>query len=82
MHLGFVVAFGVADLGSGLATTSAWLLVIGSGLEAAGGAANWLSDSRDQFAEKNLGYKLNTLSSPPAIAGIGILVVGVLRGVL
>lgn len=82
MHMGFFVAFGVADLSSGLATAAAWLLVIGSFLEAVGGAANWLSGTRDQFADKNLGLKLNSLSSPPALVGIAILVVGVLRGVL
>ncbi len=82
MHMGFFVAFGVADLSSGLATTATWLLVVGSFLEAAGGAANWLAGSKDQFADKNLGLKLNSLSSPPALVGIVLLVVGVLRGVL
>ena len=56
--------------------------MIGSFLEAAGGAANWLSGSTDQFADKNLGLKLNSLSSPPALIGIVLLVIGVLRGVL
>lgn len=82
MHMGFFVAFGVADLSSGLATTAAWLLVIGSFLEAVGGAVNWLAGSKDQFADKNLGLALNSLSSPPALLGIVLLVVGVLRGVL
>ena len=82
MHMGFFVAFGVADLSSGVATTAACLLVVGSFLEAAGGAANWLAGTKDQFADKNLGLKLNSLSSPPALVGIVLLVVGVLRGVL
>ena len=82
MHLGLFVAFGVADLSSGVATTAAWLLVVGSFLEALGGALNWLAGSTDQFADKKAGLMANSLSSPPALIGIVIVVIGVLRGVL
>ena len=53
MHLGLVVAFVYLDLSDGWATTAAWLLVISSALEAAGGATNWIQATSDQFEQYN-----------------------------
>ena len=78
--LGLAFAIGTADLGSALATTAAWLVVIGSALEAAGGTFNWLQGTGDQFADRSVGFRLNALSGPPAIIGIVIVIVGVIRG--
>ena len=47
--------------------------------EIAGGTVNWLSKTGDQFAEKSLGFRFNSLVGPPAIIGIVIIAVGVLR---
>lgn len=79
--LGLAFAAGFADLTPWLATTAAVLIVAGSALEAAGGTINWLQATGDQFAEKSLGFRVNTLSGPPAIIGAAIVTIGVIRGV-
>lgn len=80
VHLGLAFALGAADLGSGLATTAAALLVVGSALETLGGTMNWLQGTGDQFAEKSVGLRFNSLSSPPILIGMVIIAVGVIRG--
>ncbi len=79
MHLGLVAGFVYLDLSDGWATTAAWLLVISSAFEALGGATNWLQGTGDQFAEKSLGYKFNSISGPVGIVGILIVLVGAIR---
>ena len=79
VHLGLAYAVGFADLGTGWTVAAAWLIVAGSGLELVGGTINWLSETGDQFAEKSLGFRFNSLVGPPSIIGIVIVVVGVLR---
>jgi len=79
VHFGLVVAIGFADLGTGWAVAAAWLVVAGSAFEVLGGTINWLSGTGDQFAEKSLGFRFNSLVGPPAIIGIMIVVVGVIR---
>jgi hypothetical protein len=79
VHLGLAFAIGFADLGTGWAVAAAWLLVAGSSFEIVGGTINWLSGTGDQFAEKSLGFRFNSLVGPPAIIGIVIVAVGVLR---
>lgn len=81
VHLGLAFAIGAADLGAGLATTAATLLVVGSALETLGGTINWLQDTGDQFAEKSVGLWFNSLSSPPILVGMVIIAIGVIRGV-
>ena len=58
---------------------AAWLLVAGSAFEIIGGTTNWLSGTGDQFVERSLGFGINSLVGPPAIIGIVIIVVGVIR---
>jgi hypothetical protein len=58
---------------------AAWLIVAGSGFEIAGDTINWLSGTGDQFSEKSLGFRFNSLVGPPAIIGIVIVVVGVVQ---
>jgi len=79
-HLGLAVAVGAADLGEGWATAAASLVVAGSALEVAGGTVNWLTRTGDQFAEKSLGFRLNSLVGPPAITGMLIIATGVVMG--
>ncbi len=80
IHLGLAYAISATDLTSWLATTAAILVVAGSALEATGGTVNWLQGTGDQFAEKSLGFRFNALTGPPAIIGISIIIVGVVRG--
>ena len=77
--VGLAFAVGFADLATGWAVAAAWLLVAGSGFEIVGGTINWLSGTGDQFAAKSLGFRFNSLVGPPAIIGILIVVVGVVR---
>ena len=80
VHLGLAFAVGEAALTPWLATTAAVLIVTGSAFEATGGTINWLQDTGDQFAEKSLGFRINSLSGPPAITGAVIIAAGVIRG--
>ncbi len=79
VHLGLVVAIGFADVSTGLAVAAAWLIVAGSSFEIVGGTLNWLSGTGDQFAEKSLGFRFNSLVGPPSIIGILIVAFGVVR---
>lgn len=79
VHLGLAYALGFAELSVGFALAAAWLIVAGSGLELVGGTINWLSGTGDQFAEKSLGFRFNSLVGPPAIIGAVIVAVGVVR---
>lgn len=79
VHLGLASAVGLADLATGWAVAAAWLIVVGSGFELVGGTINWLSGTGDQFAEKSLGFRFNSLVGPPAIVGITIVSPGVVQ---
>jgi len=79
VHLGLAFAVGFTDLSTGWAVAAAWLIVAGSALEIVGGTINWLSGTGDQFAEKSFGFRFNSLVGPPAITGIVIVIVGVIR---
>lgn len=81
LHLGLAFAMGSFELGIGWANTAAWLIVVASAFETLGGTINWLSGTDDQFAERSFGFRFNSLVGPPAIVGILIIVVGVVRGV-
>ncbi len=81
VHLGLAFAVGFADLATGWAVAAAWLIVAGSGFEIGGGTINWLSGTDDQFAEKSLGFRFNSLVGPPAIIGIVIVGLGVVRAI-
>lgn len=81
VHLGLAYAAGTADLTSWLVTTAAILVVSGSALELLGGTVNWLQATGDQFAERSLGFAINSLSGPPSIIGGAVLAIGVIVGV-
>ncbi len=78
VHLGLAYAVGFIDMGSTWVLTAAWLIVGASILEITGGTVNWLSGAGDQFAEKSVGMRLNSLVGPPAIIGIAIILVGII----
>lgn len=78
VHLGLAFAAGFVELQSGWVIAGAWLLVAASALETIGGTVNWLTGTGDQFAERSLGFRLNSLVGPPAILGMGIMAIGVI----
>lgn len=79
--LGLAFAVSYVGFDSGWATLGAWLLVVGSAMQATGVTLNWLQDVTDQFAEKSIGWLINSASSSASIPGMGILVIGVLLNV-
>lgn len=81
VHLGLSVALGLSEITGWLETTSAVLLVTGSALFVTGATANWLQKVGDHFAERSLGWKLLAASSAGHLAGIGIVIVGVVSAV-
>lgn len=80
VHLGLAYSLGFAELSAGWSVGAAWLLVVGSGLSMIGDTVNWLSKTDDQFSERSLGLKFNSLSGPTMIAGVLIVLVGIVRG--
>jgi len=78
--LGLAAAVGAVAFDSTLATVGALLIVIGFGAETVGGTINWLQSTGDQFAERSLGFMINSISGFLAIPGAIICVYGVLTG--
>ena len=76
VHLGLASAVAMLEMEGGWIVTAAWLIVAGSVFEIIGGTINWLSGTEDQFAQKSLGFRLNSLVGPLAIIGIVIVAVG------
>lgn len=81
MHLGLAFAVGLVDFDSGWATLGAWLLVIGSAMQAFGVTMNWIQGTKDQFAEKSIGFLVNSASTFVAMPGLIITAFGILRRV-
>src|ERR1700682_6180403 len=55
IHFGLAFAVGAVGFDSTAATWGAWLLVIGSAMQATGVTLNWLTKTTDQFAERSPG---------------------------
>ncbi len=78
MPLGLAFAVGAVGFDSGAATVGAWLLVIGSALQALGVTINWVQNVGDQFAERSLGFYSNSASTFVAIPGLALIAYGIL----
>jgi hypothetical protein len=76
--LGSAYALSVTGFESDVATVAAWVFVAGLALEAIGGTLNWLMSTGDQFAERSVGLKVNTVSGPLSLVGGLAIAVGVL----
>lgn len=81
MHFGLAFAFGAVGFASGWATAAAWLLVGGSAMQAIGVTLNWLTRTRDQFADRSPGFIINAASTYVMLPGVGIAAVGILVNV-
>lgn len=77
MHFGLAFVVGLVGFDGGAATVAAWLLVAGSAMQAFGVTMNWIQDVGDQFAERSLGYLVNSSSTPFALSGLGVVVYGI-----
>lgn len=78
MHLGLAFAVGAVGFASSAATWGAILLVIGSAMQAIGVTLNWLTKTKDQFAEKSPGFFINSSSTFVIMPGLIITVIGIL----
>ena len=78
VHLGLAFAVGAVGFSSTAATWGAILLVIGSAMQATGVTLNWLTKTKDQFAERSPGFFINSSSTFVAMPGLIITVVGIL----
>ena len=54
------------------------LLVIGSAMQATGVTLNWLTKTKDQFAERSPGFFINSASTFVFMPGLIITVIGIL----
>ena len=82
MYLGLSVALGFADFTSWLLTAAAIVLVCGSALFVAGATADWIMGIGDHFAARSPGWHLLAASGPLHLAGIFVVLVGVIRAAL
>jgi len=78
MHLGLGFAVHTSGWDTGWSTIGAVLLVVGSAMQASGVTLNWLTKTGDQFAEKSIGYMINSASTFVIFPGLIIIAVGVL----
>lgn len=78
MHFGLAFAVGAVGFDSTAATWGAWLLVVGSAMQATGVTLNWITKTTDQFAERSPGFMLNSLSTFVMWPGLLITGIGVL----
>jgi hypothetical protein len=78
IHFGLAFALGAVSFDSDLATGAAALIVAGSLAETAGGTLNWIQGTGDQFRERSMGFRVNSLTGLLAIPGVLIIVIGVL----
>ena len=78
MHLGLAFAVGAVGFNSSAARVGAWLLVISSAMQAIGVTTNWIGGVKDQFAERSVGFFLNSASTFLAMPGIAIVAYGII----
>ena len=74
MYFGLAFAVGAVGFDSTAATWGAWLLVVGSAMQAAGVTLNWITKTTDQFAERSPGFVINSLGT--FVIWPGLLVTG------
>ena len=77
MALGLGFAVHVTGWDGSWATIGAGLLIGGLAGQAIGVTLNWLTKSKDQFAEKSPGFVINSLSSFASFPGLIITAYGV-----
>ena len=79
--LGLAWAARLSTLNPGWLDLAAWLVVVSSALVATKGTLNWLTGVQDEFSEKVVKtVPLAALAALTTTIGIGIFVVGVLKG--
>ena len=78
MHFGLAFAVGAVGYHSTAATWGAWLVVIGSAMQATGATLNWITNTTDQFAERSPGFLVNSFSTFVIWPGLLITCSGIL----
>ena len=77
LHFGLAFAIGAVGYHSSTATWGAWLVVLGSAMQATGVTLNWVTKTGDQFAERSPGFKINSLSTFVIWPGLVIVCAGI-----
>jgi len=78
LHLALAFAVGAVGFDSAAATWAAVLLVIGSAMQATGATLNWLTNTEDQFAQRSIGWRLNSSSILVMWPGAALIAWGIL----
>jgi len=78
LHFGLAFAVGAVGFRSTGATWGAWLLVVGSAMQATGAILNCITRTTDQFADRSPGFVVNSLSSFAMWPGLLITGYGIL----
>lgn len=78
MHLGLAYAVGATEFDATAATWGAVLLAVGSAMQATGVTLNWITKTKDQFAEKSPGLFINSASTFVIFPGLLITAYGIL----
>ncbi|MGZ4104657.1 MAG: hypothetical protein ACXVQY_06455 [Actinomycetota bacterium] len=79
MMLGLSLAAAISRLGPSLLKLAAWLIVSAATLSTVATITNAVQGVQDQFAQRSLGLRLNTLQATLVLPGVVILLIGVLR---
>jgi len=79
LHLALAFAVGAVNFDSSAATAGAWLLVAASAMQALGATTNWITNVGDQFAERSVGFYLNSSATLFALPGLAIIGYGILH---
>lgn len=77
MHFGLAFAVGAVGFSTTAATWGAILLAVGSGMQATGVTLNWITKTKDQFAEKSPGLLINSASTFVIFPGLIITAYGI-----
>ncbi|HJR18519.1 MAG TPA: hypothetical protein VJ922_02275 [Actinomycetota bacterium] len=81
MLLGLVWAVALSDLSAGVETLAAWLLIVSAVLQLAASFLAWRQRLENLFAPpRGLVYSMAAANATFGIAGLGILIVGAIKG--
>ena len=78
LHLALAFAVGAVGFDSTAAAWAAALFVIGSAMQATGATVNWLTNTEDQFAQRSIGWRLNSSSTFVMWPGAVLIAWGIL----
>lgn len=82
MLLGLVWAVQLSDLGAGLETIAALLIVAAAAFQIGSSIVAWLAGTEDEFRQRSLSFYLATINAVLVSVGVGILTWGVISALI